>query len=106
MQRRTWIRRTGLAAALASTLGMVMPVAAQTILKFSHTDQPSGLRQKAAELFGQKVDQYTSGRYKVQVFPAGQLANDPKAVEQLQLGGIDVTVTGTGTYATHIRRST
>ena len=36
------------------------------------------------------------------MFPAGQLANDPKAVEQLQLGGIDLTVTGTGTYATHI----
>ena len=36
------------------------------------------------------------------MFPAGQLANDPKAVEQLQLGGIDFTVTGTGTYATHI----
>jgi len=36
------------------------------------------------------------------VFPAGQLANDPKAVEQLQLGGVDFTVTGTGTYATHI----
>ena len=34
--------------------------------------------------------------------PAGQLANDPKGVEQLQLGGIDFTVTGTGTYATHI----
>jgi TRAP-type transport system periplasmic protein len=75
---------------------------AQTVLKFSHTDQPGGLRQKAAELFGQRVEQYTQGRYKVQVFPAGQLANDPKAVEQLQLGGIDFTVTGTGTYATHI----
>ena len=75
---------------------------AQTVLKFSHTDQPGGARQKAAELFAQKVEQYTQGRYKVQVYPAGQLANDPKGVEQLQLGGIDFTVTGTGTYATHI----
>ena len=75
---------------------------AQTVLKFSHTDQPGGARQKAAELFGQKVEQYTQGRYKVQVFPAGQLANDPKAIEQLQLGGIDFTVSATGTYATHI----
>ena len=52
---------------------------AQTVLKFSHTDQPGGARQKAAELFAQKVEQYTQGRYKVQVYPAGQLANDPKA---------------------------
>jgi tripartite ATP-independent transporter DctP family solute receptor len=76
---------------------------AQTVLKFSHTDQPGGARQKAAELFAQKVGEYTQGRYKVQVYPAGQLANDPKSVEQLQLGGIDFAVTGTGTYATHIQ---
>ena len=44
-------------AALAFAL--VAPAAAQTVLKFSHTDQPGGLRQKAAELFGQKVEQYT-----------------------------------------------
>ena len=36
------------------------------------------------------------------MYPAGQLANDMKGVEQLQLGGIDFTVTGIGTYATHI----
>jgi tripartite ATP-independent transporter DctP family solute receptor len=102
MDRRNLFRRTVLGTALAAALALAGPAGAQTVLKFSHTDQPGGLRQKAAELFGQKVEQYTAGRYKVQVFPAGQLANDPKAVEQLQLGGIDVTVTGTGTYATHI----
>ena len=75
---------------------------AQTVLRFSHTDQPGGARQQAALMFAQKVEQYTQGRYKVQVYPAGQLANDPKGVEQLQLGGVDFTVTGTGTYATHI----
>ena len=79
------------------------PAAAQTMLKFSHTDQPGGARHKAAEMFGQKLEQYTQGRYKLQVYPAGQLANDPKAVEQLQLGGIDFTVTSTGTYATHVQ---
>ena len=73
--------------------GFAVGAQAQTVLKFSHTDQPGGARQKAAEMFAQKVEQYTQGRYKVQVFPAGQLANDPKAVEQLQLGGIDFTVT-------------
>ena len=36
---------------------------AQTVLKFSHTDQPGGLRQDAAELFGQKIEEYTQGRY-------------------------------------------
>jgi TRAP-type transport system periplasmic protein len=76
---------------------------AQTMLKFSHTDQPGGTRHEAALLFAKSVESYTQGRYKVQVYPAGQLANDPKAVEQLQLGGIDFTVTSTGTYATHVQ---
>ncbi len=88
--------------ATAAVLAFAGPARAQTMLKFSHTDQPGGARQKAALLFAQKVDEYTQGRYKVQVYPAGQLANDPKAVEQLQLGGIDFTVTSTGTYATHL----
>jgi TRAP-type transport system periplasmic protein len=100
MHRRTLMNHSlAMIAAVALWTGAAQ---AQTVLKFSHTDQPGGLRQKAAELFGQRVEQYTQGRYKVQVYPAAQLANDPKAVEQLQLGGIDFTVTGTGTYATHI----
>jgi tripartite ATP-independent transporter DctP family solute receptor len=99
-------RRNIVAAALLSAvavLAMPMRSDAQTILKFSHTDNPGGSRQAAAELFARKVEEYTQGRYKVQVFPAGQLANDPKAVEQLQLGGIDFTVTALGTSASQVR---
>jgi TRAP-type transport system periplasmic protein len=88
--------------ALVTALGLASAAQAQTILKFSHSDQPGGSRHAAALLFAQKVEQKTQGRYKVQVYPASQLANDPKSVEQLQLGGIDFAVTGTGTYATHI----
>lgn len=87
---------------LVTALGLAGAAQAQTILKFSHSDQPGGSRQAAALQFAQKVEQKTQGRYKVQVYPASQLANDPKSVEQLQLGGIDFAVTGTGTYATHI----
>lgn len=98
-------RRMMHAGLLASTMmlaaGFAAQAQAQTVLKFSHTDTAVGSRQAAAELFARKVDEYTSGRVKVQVFHSGQLANDPKAIEQLQLGGIDFTVTATGTYATH-----
>ncbi|MCB2022685.1 MAG: TRAP transporter substrate-binding protein [Burkholderiaceae bacterium] len=89
-------------AALAAAVALALPASAQTVLKFSHTDQPGGSRQKSAEVFAKKVEEYTQGRYKVQIYPAGQLANDPKAVEQLQLGGVDFTVSSTGTYATHV----
>jgi tripartite ATP-independent transporter DctP family solute receptor len=100
MKRRHVIQQLATAALVAAAL--TAAAQAQTVLKFSHTDQPGGARQAAALIFAKSVENYTQGRYKVQVYPAAQLANDPKAVEQLQLGGIDFTVTGTGTYATHI----
>jgi len=96
-------RRPVLASlAFAASAIAFFPAHAVTALKFSHTDQPGGARDQAAKLFASKVAEYTQGRYKVQVYPAGQLANDPKAVEQMQLGGVDFTVSSTGTYATHV----
>ncbi len=100
MNRRHFAMRAIAVAVLSVAFGGV--ASAQTALKFSHTDQPGGARHRAAELFGQKIEQYTQGRYKLQIFPAGQLANDPKAIEQLQLGGIDFTVSSTGSFATHL----
>jgi tripartite ATP-independent transporter DctP family solute receptor len=75
---------------------------AQVVLKFSHTDQQSGARQAAAQVFAKKVEELTQGRYKVQVFCCSQLGNDPKNIEQLALGGIDFTVSATGSYAPHV----
>lgn len=77
-------------------------VSAQTILRFSHTDQQAGARQAAAQVFARKVEDLTQGRYKVQVFCCSQLGNDPKNIEQLALGGIDFTVSATGSYAPHV----
>lgn len=92
-------RRT-LPALLALATAIATPAAAD-VLRFSHTDNPGGSRQAAAELFAEKVEEYTDGRHTVRIYPSGQLANDPKAVEQLQLGGLDFTVTAPGTYAQH-----
>ena len=95
-ERRTLLKTAGL---FAAALFMAGQAEAQTILKCSHTDTAVGSRQQAAELFAKKVEEYTAGRYKVQIFHSGQLANDPKAIEQLRIGGIDFTVSATGSYA-------
>ncbi|MEM5529135.1 TRAP transporter substrate-binding protein [Gammaproteobacteria bacterium AS21] len=86
-------------AAVAITAGSA---SAATTLRFSHTDNPGGSRQAAAEVFAKKVAEYTDNRYKIRIYPSGQLANDPKAIEQLQLGGVDFTVSATGSYASHL----
>jgi TRAP-type transport system periplasmic protein len=90
------------ATACLATAMFSLPVAAQTVLKFSHTDQQSGARQAAAEVFAKKVEELTQGRHVVKVFCCSQLGNDPKNIEQLALGGIDFTVSATGSYAPHI----
>ncbi len=95
-------KTTHIAAAALSCLALALPAGAQTVLKFSHTDQQAGARQAAASLFAKKVEELTQGRYKVQVFCCSQLGNDPKNIEQLALGGIDFTVSGTGSYAPHV----
>ena len=79
----------------AAALTLVAPAWAQTVLKFSHTDQQAGARQAAAVVFAKKVEELTQGRYKVQIYCCSQLGNDPKNIEQLALGGIDFTVSST-----------
>ncbi len=93
------MKKLFLITALAAAVTLTLPVGAQTMLKFSHTDQQQGARQAGAQLFAKKVEEYTQGRYKVQVFCCSQLGNDPKNIEQLGLGGIDFTVSATGSYA-------
>ena len=83
-------------------IALAMGAQAQTVLKFSHTDQQLGARQAAALIFAKKVADYTQNRYKVNVFCCAQLGNDNKNVEQIVSGGIDFTVTATGSYAAYI----
>ncbi len=82
-------------------LSTTLRAAEPTILKLSHTNGPNGARHASAMLFSKLADEYTDGRIEVQVFHSGQLANDPKAIELLKLGGLDFTVTTTGSYAPH-----
>lgn len=93
------IRTLARAAFVLGATALAASAYAQTVLKFSHTDQQQGARQAAAQVFAKKVEEYTQGRYKVQVFCCSQLGNDPKNIEQLALGGIDFTVSATGSYA-------
>jgi TRAP-type transport system periplasmic protein len=93
---------SSIAFAAVFALGLAASAQAQTLLRFSHTDQQQGARHAAAQIFAKKVEEYTQGRYKVQVFCCSQLGNDPKNIEQLGLGGVDFTVSATGSYAPHI----
>src|SRR4051812_30066620 len=94
----------GAAAGVAVT-GFPFVARAQSpkLLRFNHTDTSVGARQQASLMFADAVEKYTAGRYKVQVYHSGQIANDAKSLEQLQVGGLDFAVTGVVTFTTHVK---
>jgi tripartite ATP-independent transporter DctP family solute receptor len=75
---------------------------AATIFKLGHTDPPDSPRHKAAILFADKVKQYTSGKYEVNVYHSETLGNDPKLIELTKLGGVDFCVSGIAIYANQL----
>lgn len=104
LNRRLILKGTAAATGVAVTgFPYVARGQAAKTLRFSHTDTSVGARQQAAEMFAAAVEKNTSGRYKVQVFHSGQLANDAKSLDQLQLGGIDFAVTGVVTFTPHVK---
>jgi len=101
---KTTAMTAGVAAGAAIT-GFPSILRAQTprVLRFSHTDTPQGARQQAAVMFADAVAKLTGGRCTVQVFHSGQVANDAKSLEQLQIGGLDFAVTGVVTFTPHVK---
>lgn len=69
------------------------------VLTLNHSDTPSGARHIAAEAFAQKVEEFTSGRYRVLVFHSAQLGNDPQSVKAVAEGRLDFTTSATGSFA-------
>jgi TRAP-type transport system periplasmic protein len=88
------------ASACVSAIHAQPTTAANSIvMKFNHTDTPSGTRHLAAELFARRVAQLSNGRIKVLVFHSGQLGNDPQSIKQVSEGKLDFTISATGSYA-------
>jgi tripartite ATP-independent transporter DctP family solute receptor len=82
--RRTW---------LALSAAMLLPVvaSAQNIVLKSHDTHPAGYPTVVAiESMGKKLDAATNGRIKIQTFPGAVLGQEKEAVEQTQLGAIQI----------------
>jgi tripartite ATP-independent transporter DctP family solute receptor len=69
---------------------------AKTILKVSTSTQPSHIYNLGVEYFKKIVEEKSKGAIEVQLFPAAQLGSERDAVEGLQLGTLEMTLTSTG----------
>jgi TRAP-type transport system periplasmic protein len=98
------MKRLAAWAGVAVALIVMASVAAEagTLLRLGHTDPPDGLRHKAATLFADKVKEYTQGRYSVDVHHSGTLGDDPKLLEQVKLGVIDLAISGIAIYGNQV----
>jgi tripartite ATP-independent transporter DctP family solute receptor len=82
-------RRLILSLAMASLLPL--SALAQNMVLKAHDTHPAGYPTVAAvESMGKKLDAATNGRIKVQMFPGAVLGQEKEAVEQTQLGAIQL----------------
>jgi TRAP-type C4-dicarboxylate transport system substrate-binding protein len=87
-------RRTMLIAATAACLGvsgLSQPGLAQTTMKLA-TATVNDVQVEAIKYFGAKVEARSNGRIKAEYYPGAQLGSNPRMIEGLQLGTIEVYV--------------
>src|SRR5580700_9823190 len=101
MNRRTVIsRRTtmGLGAAAAVGFALQTPAHAQQKLALKASDvHPEGYPTVAAvESLGKKLEAVTNGRLRVQMYAAMQLGGEKEAIEQAQVGAIQIARVSVG----------
>lgn len=63
--------------------------------KLAHTTQPTHVWHKTAEKFNEELNARSSGRMKVNLYPASQLGPDKDLMQQLETGSLDfATIAG------------
>ena len=73
----------------------VMPAAAADMtLKLGHLANEDNTWHKASVKFGEELEALTNGRIKVQVFPNESLGKEMDLINGMQLGTVDMTITG------------
>jgi tripartite ATP-independent transporter DctP family solute receptor len=80
------------ACALAATAAV--PAFAQTKLKWAHVYETSEPYHKWSVWAGEEFKKRTNGKYEIQVFPASSLGKESDINQGLQLGTVDIILTG------------
>ena len=82
---------------LAGAAAIIMSnsaIAAEMTLKLGHLANEQNAWHKAAVKFGEDLSTLTDGRIEVQVFPNETLGKEIDLINGMQLGAVDMTITG------------
>ena len=81
-------------AGAAAILMCNSAIAAEMTLKLGHLANEQNAWHKAAVKFGEELSTLTDGRIEVQVFPNETLGKEIDLINGMQLGAVDMTITG------------
>src|SRR6187431_2663515 len=89
------MKRTLLKTLLAAAVvAVAMPVAAQTKLKWAHVYETSEPYHTESVWAAEEIKKRTNGKFEIQVFPASSLGKKSDINQGLQLGTVDIILTG------------
>ena len=94
MTKRLTIKTMALCAILAGTMGSFGIAHAQTKLKWAHVYETSEPYHKWSVWAADEIKKRTAGRYEIQVFPASTLGKESDINQGLQLGTVDIIISG------------
>ncbi|HEX2544522.1 MAG TPA: ABC transporter substrate-binding protein, partial [Ramlibacter sp.] len=83
-----------LVAACALAAAVAAPVHAQTKLKWAHVYETSEPYHKWSVWAGEEFKKRTNGKFDIKVFPASSLGKESEINQGLQLGTVDIILTG------------
>lgn len=87
----TAVAAAGLAAAIVSGSARAEP---EYVLKFGHLANEANVWNQAALKFAEEVKALSDGAIEVQVYPNEQLGKEMDLINGIQLGTVDMTITG------------
>jgi tripartite ATP-independent transporter DctP family solute receptor len=88
-------RRTTLwLAACAAALTLAGPAAAQTKLKWAHVYETSEPYHTESVWAAEEIKKRTNGKFEIQVFPASSLGKETDINQGMQLGTVDMIISG------------
>jgi tripartite ATP-independent transporter DctP family solute receptor len=87
--------KTLMAAAALAAAGMATsPATAQTKLKWAHVYETSEPYHTSSVWAAEEIKKRTNGRYEIQVFPASSLGKESDINQGLQIGTVDIIISG------------
>jgi tripartite ATP-independent transporter DctP family solute receptor len=94
MNKRIALKLIAAGAVLAGVFAPFASAQAQTKLKWAHVYETSEPFHKWSVWAGEEIKKRTNGRYEIQVFPASTLGKEADINQGLQLGSVDIILTG------------